>query len=279
VRSLAVCPESVDATHTLPTVVARPTREDRVDLTTALIGALVGLVVGLTSTGGASLLTPALVLVLGVPARVAVGSDVLIAAVVKMVGGGFYVARGAVDWPVVRRLAVGSVPGVVLGLMLLSWIPQSAIDHLLRQALGATLIAVGFVTVFHLVRPARAVPPMPSRKATAGIGFAIGLLLAMTSVGSGSLLMAALVLWFPLGASKMVGTDLLHALILSLVAGVGHYMAGRVDVALSANVLIGAIPGVIVGANLATVMPQRVLRGCLAATLVAVGLQLAGGQR
>ena len=120
---------------------------------------------------------------------------------------------------------------------------------------------------------------MPSRAATAGIGFAIGLLLAMTSVGSGSLLMAALVLWFPLGASTMVGTDLLHALILSLVAGLGHYMAGRVDLALTANVLVGAVPGVIVGANLATVMPQRVLRGCLAATLVAVGLQLAGGQR
>ncbi len=249
------------------------------DLTTAILGSFVGLVVGLTSTGGASLLTPALVLVLGVPARVAVGSDVLIAAVVKMVGGGFYVARGAVDWTVVRRLAAGSVPGVVLGLFLLSLIPQDAIDHLLRQALGATLIVVGVVTVFHLVRPVRPVPPMPSRAATAGIGFAIGLLLAMTSVGSGSLLMAALVLWFPLGASTMVGTDLLHALILSLVAGLGHYMAGRVDLALTANVLVGAVPGVIVGANLATVMPQRVLRGCLAATLVAVGLQLAGGQR
>jgi uncharacterized membrane protein YfcA len=250
-----------------------------VDVTTAILGAVVGLLVGLTSTGGASLLTPALVLVLGVPARIAVGSDVLIAAVVKMVGGGFYIARGAVDWAVVRRLAVGSVPGVVLGLIILSRIPQDAIESLLRQALGFTLIVVGLVTVFHLVRPARPAPPMPTRTATAAIGFAIGLLLAMTSVGSGSLLMAALVLWFPLGASTMVGTDLVHALILSLVAGIGHYAAGRVDLTLTANVLLGAIPGVIVGANLATVMPQRVLRGCLAATLVAVGLQLAGGHR
>lgn len=249
------------------------------DLTTALLGAFVGLVVGLTSTGGASLLTPALVLVLGVPARVAVGSDVLIAAVVKLVGGGFYVARGDVDWSVVRRLAAGSVPGVVAGLFVLSLIPQSAIDRLLRQALGGTLIVVGLATVLHLMRPERPAPQMPGRRATAAIGFAIGLLLAMTSVGSGSLLMAALVLWFPLSAPTMVGTDLVHALVLSTVAGVGHYVAGRVDVSLSANVLVGAIPGVIVGANLATVMPQRVLRGCLAATLVAVGLQLAGGQR
>jgi uncharacterized protein len=271
-RSLA------DVSH-VPLVATHAGREVSVDVTTAILGALVGLIVGLTSAGGASLLTPALVLVLGVPVRVAVGSDVLIAAVVKLVGGGFYIARGAVDWPVVRRLAAGSIPGVLVGLTLLSRIPAAAIDHLLRQALGATLVVVGFVTVFHLVRPVRPAPPMPSRRVTAAIGFTIGLLLAMTSVGSGSLLMAGLVLWFPMGASTMVGTDLVHALILSSVAGAGHYMAGRVDLSLSANVLMGAIPGVILGANLAAVVPQRVLRGCLAAMLVAVGLQLAGGQR
>jgi uncharacterized membrane protein YfcA len=251
--------------------------EVSVDLTVALTGAIIGLVVGMTSTGGGALLTPALVLVLGVPARLAVGSDVLIAAVIKLVGSGFYVARGAVHWATVRRLAYGSIPGALAGLAILAAIPLDRVDHLLQQAVGATLILVGVVSVFHLVRGARSAEAMPGLARTIGVGFAIGLLVATTSIGSGSLLLAALVLWFPFSPARMVGTDLVHALILSSVAAAGHLLAGRVDLALSVNVLAGAIPGVIVGANVAGLMPQRALRGCLAAILMAIGLRLAGG--
>jgi uncharacterized membrane protein YfcA len=247
------------------------------DLTVALTGAVIGVVVGMTSTGGGALLTPALVLVLGVPVRLAIGSDVLIAAIIKLVGSGFYVARGAVHWETVRRLAYGSVPGALLGLLLLALIPVDRIDHLLQQAVGATLVLVGLVSVFHLTRPARVAGSMPTAGRTTAVGFVIGLLVSTTSIGSGSLLLAAFVLWFPFAPATMVGTDLVHALILSSVAASGHFFAGRVDLALSANVLAGAIPGVIMGANLAAFMPQRALRGCLAAILTAIGLRLAGG--
>jgi uncharacterized membrane protein YfcA len=247
------------------------------DLTVALTGAVIGVVVGMTSTGGGALLTPALVLILGVPARLAVGSDVLIAAVIKLVGSGFYVARGAVHWETVRRLAYGSIPGALVGLAILARIPVGDLDHVLRQAVGATLVLVGLVSNFHLTRAPRAIESMPGPGRTVATGFVIGVLVATTSIGSGSLLLAAFVLWFPFAPATMVGTDLVHALVLSSVAAVGHAAAGRVDPVLSANVLAGAIPGVVVGANLATMMPQRALRGCLAAVLTAIGLRLAGG--
>jgi hypothetical protein len=247
------------------------------DLTVALTGAVIGVVVGMTSTGGGALLTPALVLVLGVPARLAVGSDVLIAAVIKLVGSGFYVARGAVHWETVRRLAYGSIPGALVGLAILARIPVGDLDHVLRQAVGGTLVLVGLVSIFHLTRTPRAIASMPGPGRTIAAGFVIGVLVATTSIGSGSLLLAAFVLWFPFAPATMVGTDLVHALVLSSVAAVGHAAAGRVDPVLSANVLAGAIPGVVVGANLATMMPQRALRGCLAAVLTAIGLRLAGG--
>lgn len=247
------------------------------DPTVALTGAAIGVVVGMTSTGGGALLTPALVLLLGVPARIAIGSDVLIAAVIKLVGSGFYVARGAVHWETVRRLAYGSIPGALAGLAVLARLPFDRMDDLLKQAVGATLVLVGIVSVFHLIRGPRVADSMPSPARTVAVGFVIGLLVSTTSIGSGSLLLAAFVLWFPFAPAKMVGTDLVHALLLSSVAAAGHFYAGRVDVALSANVLAGAIPGVIAGANLAVLMPQRALRGCLAAILMAIGLRLAGG--
>jgi len=247
------------------------------DLTVVLTGAVIGVVVGMTSTGGGALLTPALVLLLGVPARIAIGSDVLIAAVIKLVGSGFYVARGEVQWQTVRTLAYGSIPGALAGLALLARVPLERIDAILQQALGAALVLVGIVTVVQLTRKPRPRPAMPRRGVTIAIGAAIGLLVSVTSIGSGSLLLAAFVLWFPLRPTTMVGTDLVHALVLSTVAATGHFFAGRVDLALSATVLVGAVPGVIAGASVATWMPQRALRGCLAAILLAIGLRLAGG--
>jgi hypothetical protein len=247
------------------------------DLTVVLTGAVIGVVVGMTSTGGGALLTPALVLLLGVPARIAVGSDVLIAAAIKLVGSGFYVARGEVHWQTVRTLAYGSVPGAVAGLVLLSRVPLASIDAVLQQAVGGALVLVGVVTVIQLVRKPRPARAMPRPAITVAVGALIGLLVSVTSIGSGSLLLAAFVIWFPLRPTTMVGTDLVHALVLSSVAAAGHFAAGRVDLALSATVLAGAIPGVIAGASVATWMPQRALRGCLAAVLLAIGLRLAGG--
>jgi len=248
-----------------------------VELTIAAIGVLVGLLVGLTSTGGGALLTPALVLGVGVPAHLAVGSDVVIAAVMKLFGGSVYVARQAVHWPTVRWLATGSVPGALLGLALLNRVPLERLEALLRQGIGAALVLVGLATLAHLIRKPRRPAALPLARRTVALGALIGVLVATTSVGGGSLLLAALVLWYPLAPALMVGTDLVHALALTSVAGLGHLAAGRVDLALCANVLAGAIPGVLLGASLATHLPQRALRGCLAAALVLIGLRLAGG--
>ena len=242
----------------------------------SLIGLVVGLLVGATSTGGGALLTPALVLIAGVPASLAIGSDVLIASGMKLFGGSIYALRGEVHWPTVGRLAAGSIPGAVIGLSVLNRLPASAIDTYLSQGLGFVLMLAGAALIVRLTVGTRTQPAhSPRWWVTALAGFVTGILVSMTSIGSGSLLLCALSLYYPLGATTIVGTDLVHALFLSSVATVGHSMAGRVDVGLAAAVLLGAVPGVLVGARLATAVPERALRAGLATVLMAIGLQLA----
>ena len=241
-----------------------------------LIGLLVGIVVGATSTGGGALLTPALVLVARVPVATAIASDVLIAACMKLFGGGVYALRGEVHWQTVGRLAGGSVVGAAAGLWLLNRIPVAALDAYLARALGVVLIVAGAALTLRLTigahsRPRRA----PSRPVTVLFGLVTGLLVSMTSIGSGSILLCVLALYYPLSATTIVGTDLVHALVVSSVATAGHALAGRVDVALAATVLVGAIPGVLLGARMAIAVPERALRAGLAAVLIAIGLQLA----
>lgn len=242
----------------------------------SLMGLLVGIVVGATSTGGGALLTPALILVAGVPASIAIGSDVLIASGMKLFGGGVYALRGHVHWATVGRLAAGSLPGATVGVWLLNRLPAGALDAYLSRGVGLVLIAAGAAVIVRFTRGAQAHPRhAPRLPVTVALGFATGMLVSMTSVGSGSLLLCVLSLCYPLGAAAIVGTDLVHALLLSSVATVGHGLAGRVDVALAGTVLVGAVPGVLIGARFATAVPERTLRGCLAAMLIVIGLQLA----
>jgi len=246
-----------------------------VEIAPAVVGLIVGVVVGLTSTGGGALLTPALVLVLGVPASAAIGSDVLIASVMKFFGGGFYALRREVHWPTVLRLAVGSIPGAGVGVALLNRLAVDEIDTILQRSLGAVLVVAGAATLTKLLvwrRSDRV--SMPRWPATVALGFGTGVLVATTSVGSGSLLLCVLTCFFPLGPATMVGTDLVHALFLSTAATVGHLAAGRVDVPLAASVLVGAVPGVILGARFASGMPERALRTVLAVLLIGIGVSL-----
>ena len=242
----------------------------------SLIGLLVGVVVGATSTGGGALLTPALILISRVPASIAIGSDVLIASGMKLVGGGIYALRGEVHWPTVGHLALGSIPGAVAGVWVLNRLPAHVLDAYLSRGLGLVLIAAGAAVLVRFTAGARAHPRRaPRRAVTVALGFATGMLVSMTSIGSGSLLLCVLALCYPLSATTIVGTDLVHALLLSSIATVGHGLAGRVDVALAGTVLVGAVPGVLIGARLATAVPERALRAGLAAVLIAIGLQLA----
>lgn len=245
------------------------------ELTTVVLGLVVGAVVGMTSTGGGALLTPALLL-LGVRPSLAVGSDVLAATAMKLVGGGYYSLRGEVHLATVARLAAGSIPGALAGVFWLSRFPASAIDLPLRRGIGIVLVVAGLVTLARLLAPARRSPrSSPGLATVVALGFGTGLLVSVTSIGSGSILLAVLTVFFPLAPRTVVGTDLVHALVLSATATVGHLFAGRVDLALGATILVGGIPGVLLGARLAHRVPERALRVGLAGLLVAVGLHLA----
>jgi uncharacterized membrane protein YfcA len=246
------------------------------DLTAPLIGIVVGFVVGVTSTGGGALLTPALVFILRIPPSIAVGSDVLIASVTKLFGGGAYALRGQVHWPTVGRLLAGSIPGAVVGILVLDHLPAGVREQALQRALGAVLVLAGLATLVRLRFAARAHPSAaPSAGWTAALGFVTGLLVSTTSIGSGSLLLCVLTFCFPLPAQTMVGTDLVHALVLSSVATLGHYHGGRVDVGLAAAVLAGSVPGVLLGARVAHAVPERALRAVLALILIGVGIPIA----
>jgi uncharacterized membrane protein YfcA len=240
----------------------------------AVVGAAVGLLVGLTSMGAGALLTPALVLLLGIPPRIAVGSDVLIAGVMKLFGGGAYAVQRAVHWPTVFRLLAGSVPGAIAGLCLLHFVPAGVLDVLIGRLLGLAMLTSGAVS---LVRYVRRIPDeagsAPGLPGTIGIGFAIGALVSVTTVGSGSILLFVLARFFPLRTRELIGTDLAHAFVLSVVAAVGHGFAGRLDPQLALAVLAGAIPGVIAGALLSGAVPERSLRTVLATIVFTVGVR------
>ena len=233
------------------------------------------MLVGATSTGGGALLTPALVLIAHVPPAIAIGSDVLIASGMKVFGGGFYAIRREVHWPTIGWLASGSIPGAVVGIFILNRIPVEQIDLWLTRGLGLVLVLAG-TTLFLRMRLAGRLHPtkFPATTTTMALGFITGMLVSMTSVGSGSLLLCILALRYPFDARTTVGTDLVHALFLSAAATVGHAAAGRVDIVLAGTVLIGAIPGVLTGARLATAVPERLLRTGLAIVLVLIGFQL-----
>src|SRR2546430_8369343 len=175
----------------------------------ALVGAGVGLLVGLTSMGAGALLTPALVLLLGVPPRIAVGSDVLIAGVMKLFGGGTYAVRRAVHWPTVLRLLLGSIPGALAGLLLLRLVPDGSLDAIIARLLGIAMLASGAVS---LVRDVRRLPDepvaSPGAAGTAAIRFATRLLVSITTVGSGSVLIFVLAPLLPPRAPPLRGAEL-----------------------------------------------------------------------
>jgi uncharacterized membrane protein YfcA len=164
----------------------------------------------------------------------------------------------------------------VLGIVLLDHIAPDIREHVLQRALGGVLVLAGAAALVRLCfRPAARPSRLPSAAVTAALGFATGVLVSTTSVGSGSLLLCVLTFFFPLPAPVMVGTDLVHALLLSIVATLGHLQAGRVDFTLAGLVMAGSVPGVVLGARLAHTVPERALRATLAIVLIGLGLPIA----
>jgi len=245
------------------------------DLLQTAIGFVVGVLVGATSTGGGALLTPALVLIARVPPSIAIGSDVLIASGMKLFGGGFYALQREVHWPTAGRLTIGSIPGAAVGISILNMMSSEQIESWLTRVLGLVLLAAGTALILRLRLADRFQPTQfPPTPVTVVLGFITGILVSMTSVGSGSLLLCILTLGYPLKTRTSVGTDLVHALALSSAATIGHAAAGRVDIAVVTAVLAGGVPGVLVGARLATSVPERSLRTGLAIVLLMIGFQL-----
>jgi uncharacterized membrane protein YfcA len=244
---------------------------------------LVGTLVGLTGVGGGSLMTPLLVLLFGFHPATAVGTDLLYASVTKTVGTAVHGSRQSVDWKIVRGLATGSVPGSIVTLLTMSWLGVSGansslvLNLLLGVALLLTSIAVFFRPLIlrwaghHIETTER----RRVRRRTILLGAILGVLVSVTSVGAGALGTTALLILYPkLPVSRIAGSDIAHAVPLTLIAGIGHWLMGSVDFTLMLALLLGSIPGIIAGSLLATRSSDAILRPILAVTLLIVSVRL-----
>ena len=251
-----------------------------------LAGLVVGMMVGATGVGGGALMTPLLVLLLGVAPHTAIGTDLLYASLTKMFGVGIHNLEGRVDWQVVRRLAWGSLPAAVVTLL---WLhragSQGVREGTIITALGAVLVltSVAMVLVPRLSRMGKQLQTAASSRflqfqpaLTVLAGAVLGLLVALTSIGAGSLGVVMMLSLYPvrLTAGRLVATDLAHAIPLAMVAGIGHILLGNVDFGLLGQLLLGSIPGVWLGAHFGGKLPDRVLRLAIALVLGTVGLKL-----
>lgn len=252
------------------------------DLPHAAAGLLVGLLVGLTGVGGGSLMTPLLVLMFGVAPQTAVGTDLLFAAVTKIVGIVVHHGRATIDWRIVRRLATGSIPAAVITVAALNTFVHIGTNtsHVILLVLGGLLILTAIGLMFqrrllaygathHIIHSERTLLP------TVGLGALLGVLVTITSVGAGAIgATLLLMLYRRLPVARIVGTDIAHAVPLALVAGAGHWLLGSVDFVLLLTLLVGSIPGVIVGSLLSSRAPERILQLALAAILMVSGVRL-----
>ena len=246
-----------------------------------LMSFMVGMMVGLTSMGGAALMTPFLILVLGVRPVLAVGTDLVYGSLTKIAGALMHWKQGTVDLRVCFRMALGSVPGGIAGVLIITKLHKSGvdIDYWVRHALGVALLMVALLVVAKAMGyeiPARHTTWILKHRETstviwgAFVGFAVGL----TSVGSGSLIAPFLLIVMPGSTARVIGTDVFHAALLVSATAFVHQQAGNVDWNLVPTLLCGSIPGVLIGSYLAPRLPERALRFGLAALLFATGWKL-----
>ena len=248
----------------------------------ALAGLLVGTLVGLTGVGGGSLMTPLLVLMFGVSPHTAVGTDLLYAATTKVAGSAVHGWRETVDWKIVRRLATGSLPAAIVTLVMLSHFGKvdGAASKVILYALGGMLLLTSMATLFqrklvYFARTHEGPEPVDAGAYTVVLGAVLGVAVSISSVGAGAIGVTALLMLYPtLPLSRVVGTDIAHAVPLAFIGGIGHWMIGDVDVPLLANLLVGSIPGVIVGSLLSSRAPDNFLRPALATVLFVSALKL-----
>jgi uncharacterized membrane protein YfcA len=250
----------------------------------SLSGFAVGALVGMTGVGGGSLMTPLLILLFGVHPATAVGTDLLYAAATKTGGSLVHGFARSIDWRVVRRLATGSAPATIVTLAVLSHFNLSgdAARNLITLVLSVALFATAFVLVFGgaIVAAYRArVAELNSQRTalnTVLVGMVLGVLVSISSVGAGAIGVIALIMLYPqLPMARIVGSDIAHAVPLTLIAGTGHWMMGSVDWHIMGSLLAGSLPGIFVGSYFAIRIPERALRLVLATTLFVVASRIA----
>lgn len=252
------------------------------DITIVLFGLGIGILVGMTGMGGGALMTPLLILLFGVSPTTAIGTDILYAAITKTVGGWRHFRLNTVNMGLVKWLAIGSVPAAIFGVQLVAWIQrkigEEKLDSLVYAVLGGVLLMLGVITLLRALILSRTLNERDSfviekrhKVAAALIGATTGFVIGVTSAGSGTVVAILLIAVFRLTPKHVVGTDVFHAAIVLWAAGIAHFGHGNVDLGLAGNILIGSVPGVIIGTALVDKVPQDKIRIALGSVLVLSG--------
>jgi uncharacterized membrane protein YfcA len=251
----------------------------------SLSGFAVGMIVGLTGVGGGALMTPLLILMFGVHPSTAVGTDLLYAGTTKAAGTVVHGMGKTVDWRIVRRLAAGSIPATVVIVLMFYLLGMEGkfTGAVIQTAIGCIVLFTAVALIFrsqivgYYAHHVRKLSPMTTRMATVAIGFTLGVMVSLTSVGAGVIGVTALIMLYPdLPTPRIVGSDIAHAVPLALIAGSGYWIAGAVDFAMMGSLLVGSIPGIVIGSLFVPRMHDLVLRLLLAAVLIVAGSKLLG---
>jgi hypothetical protein len=248
-----------------------------------IFGFGIGAMVGMTGMGGGTLMTPLLILLFGVKPVTAIGTDIFYAAVTKTVGGWRHLRMGTVNLGLSFWLAAGSVPASIAGVwaisILQSKIGEEELDSIVYALLGGTLLMVGLITLARALILSDLIEERDDfeikhrhKVAAVVIGATTGFVIGITSAGSGTVIAILLIAVFRLAPRKVVGTDVFHAAILLWAAGIAHWVGGNVDFVLAGNILLGSVPGVVVGSHFAGRAPVGFLRTSLGVVLVASGI-------
>ena len=258
------------------------------DFAFILAGFLVGFIIGLTGVGGGSLMTPILMLGFSIKPIIAVGTDLLYAAITKSGGVFVHNKHSNIEWKIVFLMSLGSIPATLISILFLKHLGTAGIDYerLITTMLSIALILTSLVLLFkgrlqslsrneHL-DGVRALHHRLREPMTIAAGALIGTLVAFSSVGAGALGAAILFFLYPrMRAIAVVGTDLAHAVPITAIAGLGHLHLGTVDFILLGNLLMGSLPGIYLGSHFGTQLPDKVVRPLLASMLLIIGVRLA----
>lgn len=256
----------------------------QIDWAYSISGFLVGVLVGLTGVGGGSLMTPLLVLLFGVAPATAVGTDLLYAAITKSGGVVVHGLNKTIDWRIVRRLALGSVPATAATIALLAHlgVDGHSKHSLISTTLGVALVLTAVSLIFRKALLERLAPAMEQltegqRAAlTTLLGLFLGVFVSISSVGAGAIGVTVLLLLYPRAPLvRIVGADIAHAVPLTLIAGLGHWYLGSVNWPILLSLIVGSLPGIAIASQLASRAPDKLLRPLIATTLAIVGLRLA----